>query len=114
SQPRQPCWKLDRRWQVGDLAKRVQESGRTGWYYRVLQCGTVEAPADCVLVERPHPDWTVARANRIMHQQREDHAAAAALAACAALSASWKSTLSARARGGVETRSSALRLNGPE
>lgn len=113
SQPRQPCWKLDRRWQVSDLAKRVQQTGRTGWYFRVVQCGTLEAPADLVLVERPHPEWTVARANQIMHHDREDRAAAAALAACPALSQSWKTTLRGRTEGVAETRSSSLRLDGP-
>ena len=36
SQPRQPCWKLARRWRIKTLALQVQESGRTGWYFRVL------------------------------------------------------------------------------
>ena len=43
SQPRQPCWKLARRWQRKTLALEVQESGKTGWYFRVLEEGTVQA-----------------------------------------------------------------------
>lgn len=113
SQPRQPCWKLDRRWQVDGLAKRVQQTGRTGWYYRVLERGVIEAPAPLVRVERPHPEWTVARANQIMHHERGDRAAAAALAACDALAAGWKANLRARAEGAAELRSPTLRLNGP-
>lgn len=31
SQPRQPCWKIARRWRMKNLALRVQDSGRTGW-----------------------------------------------------------------------------------
>ncbi|KFA38520.1 molybdenum cofactor sulfurase, partial [Xanthomonas vasicola pv. musacearum NCPPB 4384] len=40
SQLRQPCWKLSDRFGVRELARRVQETGRTGWYYRVLQPGS--------------------------------------------------------------------------
>ncbi|MBK5933956.1 MOSC domain-containing protein [Rhodovulum imhoffii] len=32
SQGRQPCWKLNLRFDVPDMAQRVQKSGRTGWY----------------------------------------------------------------------------------
>ena len=97
TQPRQPCWKLARRWRIKDLAARVEQTGRTGWYFRVLQIGAVEAPAELTLVERPHPQWTVEEANQIMHHRKTDWAAAAALAACPALSASWRTSLALRA-----------------
>ena len=56
SQPRQPCWKLARRWGIKDLALRVQETGRTGWYFRVLREGHVQAGNRLLLVERHHPN----------------------------------------------------------
>ena len=43
SQGRQPCYKLNIRFSRPDMALRVQNSGRTGWYYRVLQEGTVSS-----------------------------------------------------------------------
>src|SRR5699024_8419417 len=43
SQPRRPCWKPARRCRVMDFALQIQESGKTGWYYRVLDPGYVEA-----------------------------------------------------------------------
>src|SRR5688572_24480431 len=42
SQPRAPCWKLGRRWNRPDMPKLVVQSGRTGWYLRVLEPGEVE------------------------------------------------------------------------
>lgn len=39
SQFRQPCWKLARRWDRKDLPKLVLETGRSGWYFRVLREG---------------------------------------------------------------------------
>ena len=36
SQPRQPCWKMGRRWNIADLPKQVIQNGKSGWYLRVL------------------------------------------------------------------------------
>lgn len=96
SQPRQPCWKLARRWRISDLAARVQTNGRTGWYFRVLREGHVQPGDQLLLQERPLPNWSVARANELMHRQQDDLAAAAELAASPYLSVSWKKTLSER------------------
>jgi MOSC domain-containing protein YiiM len=96
SQPRQPCWKLARRWRVKDLALCVQRNGRSGWYFRVLRPGELSANVPLVLRDRPAPEWTVARANRLMHHDKHDLAAAAALLAVPALSASWRAALSGR------------------
>ncbi|MCW1886177.1 MOSC domain-containing protein [Luteolibacter flavescens] len=98
SQPRQPCWKLARRWHVKDLAVQVERNGRTGFYFRVLRHGEVAAGDAFQLQERPHPEWTLARCNRIMHQREGGPDAARALAGCPALSASWKDGLWNRGR----------------
>lgn len=100
SQPRQPCWKLARRWNVKDLALRVQQNGRTGWYFRVLSEGIVAPSAILTLQARPHPEWPLSLANEIMHLRKTDWDAAAQLAACPLLSQSWKNTLGQRAESG--------------
>lgn len=112
SQPRQPCWKLARRWRIRDLARQMQQSGRTGWYFRVLREGEVTANLPFTLVERPYPEWTIAMANDIMHRRITDLDAAGQLAACPALSTSWQATLSRRAATGKVTDPTA-RLDGP-
>ena len=96
SQPRQPCWKMSRRWRIADLAQQVIHNGRSGWYLRVLTDGDLAARTPLTLVERPHPDWTIALASRIMHHDKHDLAAAAALALLPELSTSWRETLLAR------------------
>ncbi len=93
SQPRQPCWKIARRWRIKDLTVRVRETGRTGWYLRVLQEGYVEPGLDVVLIERPFPQWTVARATEVMLHRREDRQAAAELAECPLLASDWRRVL---------------------
>ncbi len=101
SQPRQPCWKLARRWRIKDLAARVDRTGRSGWYFRVLQAGSIEKGDVLTLVERGHPCWTIAEANQVMHHRKDDLSAAAALARCPALSSSWKSSLELRVGKGI-------------
>ena len=88
SQPRQPCWKLARRWQIKDLAVQVERTGFTGWYFRVLQEGTVEAKDRLRLIDRPCPEWTVAAANRTMHHERDNRTAAERLSPVAAITLS--------------------------
>ena len=112
SQPRQPCWKLARRLRVEDMVVRVQESLRSGWYLRVLEEGEIQAGDELSLVERPHPEWTVAEASRVMYGVRADPAAAVELAALDELSASWKRTLTLRASG--HSADTAARVEGPD
>jgi MOSC domain-containing protein YiiM len=49
---RQPCFKLARRLERPEVVRMVVETGRSGWYLRVLKEGTVEAGQPVVLVER--------------------------------------------------------------
>lgn len=60
TQGRQPCFKLNLRFGIPDMAMRVQTSLRAGWYLRVLDPGQVAAGDRCELIERPHPAHTVA------------------------------------------------------
>jgi MOSC domain-containing protein YiiM len=100
SQARQPCWKISRRWRVSDFALRVQQTGRTGWYLRVLQEGEIDSGMDVELVERPYPEWTIARCNDVMHVNKKDRQLAAELASLPELAASWRKTLEKRATTG--------------
>jgi len=96
SQPRQPCWKLARRWRVKDLALQVERTGRTGFYFRVLTHGLVKSGDTFSRLSRPQPGWSIARCNILMHQEKENIEAARELASCPELSGSWKDSLWAR------------------
>lgn len=85
SQPRIPCWKQARRWGIPDLVERIQESGRAGWYLRVLQEASVEQGDGLRQLERPHPEWSVRRAFRAIVERRQYPQQAKALAAVPAL-----------------------------
>lgn len=91
SQPRQPCWKLGRRWDRKDLPKLVIQNGRSGWYFRVVELGFL-VPQQIKLVDRPFPNWSIQRANEVFYGKHEQHRSE--LAALPSLAESWKSSLS--------------------
>ena len=91
--PRKPCHKISDYWGRPELLGLVVQSGRSGWYLRVLEEGELQAGKEVELLERPHPQWTVARALTIAERRRQDPAAARELAEVAALSQRWKSWL---------------------
>ncbi|WP_287128959.1 MOSC domain-containing protein [Candidatus Cyanaurora vandensis] len=93
SQPRQPCWKLARRWQQKDLPARVVKTGRSGWYLRVLIPGEVTVGAALQLVERPYPQWSVAQVGAILNGLNRDPQTVTALAQCTLLAANWRERL---------------------
>ena len=102
SQPRQPCWKLARRWDIHDLALQVQQTGFTGWYFRVLQEGLVQRDASLWLVDRSHEQWTIAAANHLMHHDKRGSTGAAILASIPELSRSWRNTMTKLAETGQQ------------
>lgn len=108
--PASPAGSLARRWRIKDLAARVERTGRTGWYFRMLNGGPVQAGVVLTLVKRPAPQWSIATANEIMHHRKEDAEAALALAGCLCLSASWQRSLTHRAFG--EAVDTSARLTG--
>ncbi len=93
TQPRQPCDTLASRWGVSDFIDRVNQAGKMGWYFRVLQEGNIQAGEPIELVERPFQEWTILRAMEIMHCPGIDPASTKALAECPLLSADWQRVL---------------------
>lgn len=97
SQPRQPCWKIARRWRMNELVGMVIETGWTGWYLRVLKTGYIEPGLPIVLIDRPNPDWPIARANRILHHHKTDLDLTMQLAGVPRLADAWVKELRERA-----------------
>lgn len=90
SQPRSPCYRLSRRWTLPELPQQVQDSGRCGWFYRVLQPGFVSVDDGIELVQRSYPGLTVARAVQQFYHDPLDRAGLRLLLDCPALSARWR------------------------
>lgn len=90
SQGRQPCWKLNRRFDLADMARRLQQSGRTGWYYRVIESGPVSAGDRMHLVERRHPEWTIARLWHFLYVDTLNREALEEIANLTILPSNWR------------------------
>ena len=61
SQPRQPCWKIEHRFQHKGMVEKILQTGRCGWYYRVIEEGEAKAGDAFSLEMRAMSDWTVFR-----------------------------------------------------
>jgi MOSC domain-containing protein YiiM len=99
SQPRQPCYKLARRYDVTDLPLQFQHTGYTGFYFRVLREGYVPPRTTLTLLDRHSAGVTIAYANRIMHHDKEDRAGIERILQVAELSANWQKTFRKRLEG---------------
>jgi MOSC domain-containing protein YiiM len=89
-QPRQPCFKLGLYFEDARLPKALVRSGRAGWYYRVIESGTIR-PGDAVtLHDRPHPDFAFARLVRIVNFGGATEDELARLAQMSGLAIQWQ------------------------
>ncbi|GAA4643498.1 MOSC domain-containing protein [Pontixanthobacter gangjinensis] len=61
SQPRQPCWKIEHRFQKKNMVEAILRSGRCGWYYRVVEEGQAQSGEALALEYSAATDWTVSR-----------------------------------------------------
>ncbi len=98
TQPRQPCWKLGRRWNEPLLPKLVVKNGFCGWYLRVLTSGVIEAGQGYERMECPNPGWTVRRAHETMYRKDSTNADRQGLANLPELSEAWRNELTAKLR----------------
>lgn len=97
SQPRTPCWKIDSRFGVEGMTRFIDQSGLSGWYFRVIEEGWVAPECEFTLIERDAHEVSV---NRLLSTWREHRPAAEALeliASIPALSANWVKKLNDRA-----------------
>ena len=90
AQGRQPCWKQAHRLGDTSVVGLMVKTGRSGWYYRVIEPGRVAAGEALNLVERQHPGWSVARTTAlIVAGVGRDADSVRALRAVTALAQAW-------------------------
>lgn len=72
AQFRQPCFKLNHQFSDKNMSRLTQQTGRTGWFYRVLEEGMVEAGDVINIIDRPQPDWTISRLQHYVYDASDD------------------------------------------
>lgn len=99
-QPRQPCFKFSLCFDDNLLPKAMVRTGRAGWYYRVIEPGTIRAGDRITLVDRAVPGFGFDRLVAIVNfgDARPDE-----LAAMAEMTG-LASRLRARAKSALEQR----------
>ncbi len=98
SQPRTPCWKLAEQLETPGLARRVQSSGATGWYYRVLEPGAVAVGDGAQLVDRIEDNPTIAAFWALVNASTPSTADLDRVAGCSGLAPDWQRRLQSRSR----------------
>ncbi|MFC5648475.1 MOSC domain-containing protein [Paenibacillus solisilvae] len=96
SQPRQPCFKLGVKHQIPELSLQVQQSGYTGYYFRVLQEGIVQEGDELIVEKRHEKGISIAEANVLMYENKEDRAGISRLLSVQELADSWQEHFSKR------------------
>lgn len=96
TQPRMPCYKLGIRHDRPQLPDEVLKSGRTGWYFRVLEEGTVRAGDRIERIGKRPDNPTVAEAAHIAAFLRHDRDAILRVLEADGLSEAWRAMMAKR------------------
>lgn len=99
SQPRQPCFKVAHKQGLPELTVWMQNTGFTGYYFRVMKEGIVAAGQPFRLLERDSAGITIAEANRLKYHDKGDMEGIRRLLGVTALSASWRESFVKRVQG---------------
>ena len=94
SLPRQPCFKLAKKFEVDNMHLFVMENGYSGYYLRVLEEGEVKAGDEITLESRPDHDVTVALVNRVTYNDQKDRAGLEKVLLAKELNENWYNKLS--------------------
>ncbi|GIU25239.1 MOSC domain-containing protein [Shewanella schlegeliana] len=112
TQPRSPCFKLNLQFGHNDFALAMQQSGRCGWFYRVLKPGTIYETDSIVLSQRI-TDISVAEAMHLYFLPEFNAEQYQRLADCEGLAATWVNSLQRRIENRV-IEDWQMRLYGPK
>lgn len=95
TQPRSPCFKLNLQFGHEDFALAMQQSGRCGWFYRVLKPGTIYETDTIELLERL-TDISIADAMQIYFLPEYNAELYKRLMDCEGLAVAWVNSLQRR------------------
>ncbi len=90
AQIREPCATFAAVYGTPRVVRAMTKSGRCGWYYRVLEPGSVGAGDGHDIIDRPNPDWPVARFARAAASKAGSAAALRELATLPGLTPAWQ------------------------
>lgn len=110
SEPRQPCYKLNHRFEYKKMSRLVQDTGMAGWYFRVLKPGSIQEGDELVFIERTYPQWSLSRVQDFLYREVDNMEVNAELGHMPELGGEISKLFRTRVEKGVEDMSN--RLNG--
>ena len=78
--------------------KSSKKQEKTGWYYRVLETGLVSVGDYLNVIERPAPDWPIAKVVKARFEPHLDSDTAQNLAKLTHLSEAWRASFAHKAQ----------------
>lgn len=96
SQPRQPCWKINEKFQNKHMLKLILEHSISGWYYRVLEPGQFAVGDEITLEERLN-DLSTQKFSTMYFDKTLSKEDVVRLYSCKGLNQDWVDTLKKRA-----------------
>jgi MOSC domain-containing protein YiiM len=98
AQPRMPCYKLELRFNRDDMIKRFPVSGRSGFYFSVIEQGDVAAGSKVEILDRDPDGVTVSDIVRLYLGQTRDPELLQRATNVASLPQNWRTQLLLRAQ----------------
>lgn len=102
TQPRMPCYKLALRFERDDMIQRFLASGRSGFYFSVIEAGEVRAGSEIEVVSRDENAVTVADIGQLYLGQTGDSDLLQRALSLSALPTNWRDALQQRAEANSE------------
>lgn len=108
SEPRQPCYKLNHRFEHKKMSRLVQDTGMAGWYFRVLKPGFIQEGDELVFIERMYPQWSLSRVQDFLYREVNNMEVNAELGQIPELGGEISKLFRSRVEKGVEDMSNRL------
>jgi MOSC domain-containing protein YiiM len=90
SQPRQPCHKLNKVFKDQSMACSIQKSGFSGYYFRVLKTGMVEAGSVLKKIHKDSNKFSIEKTNALFRGKGANAQDMEELISIQALSSDWR------------------------
>jgi MOSC domain-containing protein YiiM len=98
TQPRMPCYKLELRFNRDDMIKRFLVSGRSGFYFSVIEPGDVGVGSQVEVLDRDTNNVTISDILRLYVGQTPDPEQLRRMTNVTSLPENWKTQLQLRAQ----------------
>jgi MOSC domain-containing protein YiiM len=108
TQPRMPCYKLELRFNRDDMIKRFLVSGRSGFYFSVVEPGHVGAGSKVEVFDRDTNNVTVSDILRLYLGQTRDRELLHRAAKISSLPEDWRTQLLLKAQSRVQPGASGV------